>query len=448
MERNGLGRSKIEFRAEALDELIEGYTREAGVRGLEREIGSICRKVAREFAEGTRRSKRLIRAVTVRELLGKPRFQLDLKSRVSEPGVATGLAWTPVGGDILFVEATAYPGDGKLQITGQLGDVMRESAAAALSYVKTIGDGVPPDYFREHDVHIHVPAGAIPKDGPSAGITMATALASRATGRPVRADTAMTGEITLTGKVLPIGGLKEKALAAQRAGINRLIIPRRNEPDIEDIPEHLRKRMKFVLVDSEDEVHPALPGTVSPAGVLPADRMPAAPSGRRHRQADPRRAMAAKKKAAKAGAGAYAAGKAVRSNEYVQRLIQDQELRENLRSAFVSARKAYGRVNGKGPVKALDDKKVQRELKDAATSLKEAADSLRGQKKKRRKGRLLLVGLVGAGLALALSEGLRKKVLDALFGAEEEFEYTATTTPASNSGSSGTTSESEPVSAN
>jgi hypothetical protein len=158
--------------------------------------------------------------------------------------------------------------------------------------------------------------------------------------------------------------------------------------------------------------------------------------------------MAAKKKAAKAGAGAYAAGKAVRSNEYVQRLIEDQELRENLRSAFVSAKKAYGRVNGKGPVKALDDKKVQRELKEAATSLKEAADSLRGQKKKRRKGRLLLVGLVGAGLALALSEGLRKKVLDALFGAEEEFEYTATTTPASNSGSSGTTSESEPVGAN
>jgi adenylosuccinate synthase len=157
--------------------------------------------------------------------------------------------------------------------------------------------------------------------------------------------------------------------------------------------------------------------------------------------------MAAKKKAAKAGAGAYAAGKAVRSNEYVQRLVEDQELRDNLRSAFVSAKKAYGRVNGKGPVKALDDKKVQRELKDAATSLKEAADSLRGQKKKRRKGRVLLVGLVGAGLALALSEGLRKKVLDALFGAEEEFEYTATTTPASNSGSSGTTSENEPVGA-
>jgi ATP-dependent Lon protease len=254
MERNGVGRSKVEFTDEALDEIIDGYTREAGVRGLEREIGSICRKVAREFAEGSRKSKRVIRARTVRELLGKRRFQLDVKARVNEPGVATGLAWTPVGGDVLFVEATAYPGDGKLQITGQLGDVMKESAAAALSYVKTLDGGVPENYFREHDLHIHVPAGAIPKDGPSAGITMATALASRATGRPVRPDTAMTGEITLTGQVLPIGGLKEKALAAQRAGINRLIIPRRNEADIDDIPAHLRKRMQFVLVDSEDEV--------------------------------------------------------------------------------------------------------------------------------------------------------------------------------------------------
>jgi len=254
MERNGVGRSKIEFADDALDELIDGYTREAGVRGLEREIGSVCRKVAREFAEGTRKSKRMIRRPTVRDLLGKRRFELDVKTRVNEPGVATGLAWTPVGGDVLFVEATAYPGDGKLQITGQLGDVMKESAAAALSYVRSLDGDVPENFFREHDIHIHVPAGAIPKDGPSAGITMATALASAASGRAVRADTAMTGEITLTGQVLPIGGLKEKALAAQRVGINRLIIPRRNEADIDDIPEHLRKRMKFVLVDSEDEV--------------------------------------------------------------------------------------------------------------------------------------------------------------------------------------------------
>ena len=254
MERNGVGRSRIEVTPEALDVIIDGYTREAGVRGLERQIGSVCRKVAREFAEGTRKSKRVVRAKTVGELLGKPRFQPDVQRRTGEPGVATGLAWTPVGGDVLFVEATAFPGDGKLQITGQLGDVMKESAAAALSYVKSTDGGIPADWFRDHDLHVHVPAGAIPKDGPSAGITMATALASRATGRPVRSDTAMTGEITLTGQVLPIGGLKEKALAAQRAGINRLIIPRRNEADIEDIPEHLRKRMKFVLVDSEHEV--------------------------------------------------------------------------------------------------------------------------------------------------------------------------------------------------
>jgi ATP-dependent Lon protease len=259
MEQNGVGRSKIEFTDEALDLIIDGYTREAGVRSLEREIGSVCRKVAREFAEGKRRSKRTIRAATVTELLGKRRIQPDAQRRTGVPGVATGLAWTPVGGDVLFVEATAFPGDGKLQITGQLGDVMKESAAAALSYVKTAaessGDGeVNPTWFRNHDIHVHVPAGAIPKDGPSAGITMATALASRITGRPVRADTAMTGEITLTGQVLPIGGLKEKALAAQRAEINRLIIPRRNEADIDDIPAHLRKRMKFVLVDSADEV--------------------------------------------------------------------------------------------------------------------------------------------------------------------------------------------------
>ena len=254
MEHNGVGRSKIEFTPEALDAIIDGYTREAGVRSLEREIGSICRKVAREFAEETRRSKRTIRPRVVRELLGKPRFEADVQERADQPGVAIGLAWTPVGGDVLYVEATSFPGEGKLQITGQLGDVMKESAAAALSYVKSLDDGVPEGYFREHDLHLHVPAGAIPKDGPSAGITMATALASRATGRPVRSDTAMTGEVTLTGKVLPIGGLKEKALAAQRAGINRLIVPRRNEGDIDDIPAHLRRKMKFVLVDDVGEV--------------------------------------------------------------------------------------------------------------------------------------------------------------------------------------------------
>jgi ATP-dependent Lon protease len=285
MERNGVGRSKIEITDEALDLIIDGYTREAGVRQLEREIGSLCRKVAREFAEGRRRSKRVIRDKTVTELLGKRRFQPDVQRRTDVPGVATGLAWTPVGGDVLFVEATAYPGEGRLQITGQLGDVMKESANAALSYVRRnadtlTGGELPEDWFKTNDIHVHVPAGAIPKDGPSAGVTMVTALASLITGRPARSDTAMTGEITLTGQVLPIGGLKEKALAAQRAGINRLVIPRRNEPDIEDIPEHLRKHMEFVVVDSIDEVLDAALEPVEPAK-LRRDGRPRSTSARR-----------------------------------------------------------------------------------------------------------------------------------------------------------------------
>jgi ATP-dependent Lon protease len=258
VEQNGLGKSKIAFTDEALRELIEGYTREAGVRNLEREIGAICRKVAREFAEGRRKSKRTVRPKGVAELLGKRRFQPDVARRTGEPGVATGLAWTPVGGDVLFVEATSFPGEGKLQVTGQLGDVMKESAQAALSYVKRnvakLGDEVPETWFRENDVHVHVPAGAIPKDGPSAGITMATALSSLVSGRPVRSDTAMTGEITLTGKVLPIGGLKEKALAAQRAEITRVIAPRRNEPDADEFPPNLLKGLELVWVDTVDEV--------------------------------------------------------------------------------------------------------------------------------------------------------------------------------------------------
>jgi ATP-dependent Lon protease len=285
MERNGVGRSKIEFTDDALDLIIDGYTREAGVRNLEREIGSVCRKVAREFAEGRRKSKRVIREKSVTELLGKRRFQPDVQRRTDVPGVATGLAWTPVGGDVLFVEATAYPGEGRLQITGQLGDVMKESASAALSYVRRNADvltdaELPERWFKEHDIHIHVPAGAIPKDGPSAGVTMVTALASLVCGRPVRSDTAMTGEVTLTGQVLPIGGLKEKSLAAQRADINRIVIPRRNEPDIDDIPEHLRKRMEFIPVESVDEVLEAGLEPPEPAK-LRRDGRPRSAGGRR-----------------------------------------------------------------------------------------------------------------------------------------------------------------------
>jgi len=258
IDRNGLSKSKIEFSDKALELIIEGYTREAGVRQLEREIGAVCRKVAREYAEGTRKRKRAVGPKAVPELLGKRKVPRDVARRTDEPGVATGLAWTPVGGDVLFVEATAYPGEGKVTITGQLGDVMKESASAALSYLKANawrwGQSVDPEWFRVHDVHVHVPAGAVPKDGPSAGITMATALVSLVTRRPVRSDTAMTGEITLTGKVLPIGGLKEKALAAQRYGITRVIAPKENEVDYDEFPPSLKKDVEFLWVEQIDEV--------------------------------------------------------------------------------------------------------------------------------------------------------------------------------------------------
>jgi ATP-dependent Lon protease len=258
IERNGLSKSKIEFTEAALREIIDGYTREAGVRQFEREIGATCRKVAREYAEGSRRSKRTVGPKAVLDLLAKRRFQPEVLIRTGEPGVATGLAWTPVGGDVLFVEATSFPGEGKLQVTGQLGDVMKESAAAALSYVKRnvtkLGDHVAEDWFRDNDVHLHVPAGAIPKDGPSAGITMATALASLVSGRAVRPDIAMTGEITLTGRVLPIGGLKEKALAAQRADITRVIAPAHNQPDASELPANLLKALDLIFVETVDQV--------------------------------------------------------------------------------------------------------------------------------------------------------------------------------------------------
>jgi ATP-dependent Lon protease len=256
VERHGLTRSQAAFSDKALRVIISDYTREAGVRNLDREIGSACRKIARRVAEGKHKGRLTVSEPLVREFLGRARFQADTKRRTAAPGVATGLAWTPVGGDVLFVEATSMPGSGKLTITGQLGDVMRESAQAALSYVKGHTSDAA-HWFADHDIHIHVPAGAIPKDGPSAGITMATALQSLLTGRPVRADVAMTGEITLTGQVLPIGGLKEKALAAQRAGVRRIIAPKRNEADLEDIPEHLRKGLDFVWVEEVSEVYAA-----------------------------------------------------------------------------------------------------------------------------------------------------------------------------------------------
>jgi ATP-dependent Lon protease len=260
---NGLRPSQVAFDDAAVREIITSYTVEAGVRNLEREIGSVCRKLARQVAEnGGGRHRFKVGPKRVHELLGRPRVFAETKRRTADAGVATGLAWTPVGGDILFIEATSMPGSGHLTVTGQLGDVMKESAQAAVSYVRAHSAelGLPDDYFAKRDMHIHVPAGAIPKDGPSAGVTMATAVASLVTGMPVSADVAMTGEVTLTGQVLPIGGLKEKTLAAQRAGITTVILPARNEADLEDVPEELRKGMTFVPVERVEQVWKAAMG--------------------------------------------------------------------------------------------------------------------------------------------------------------------------------------------
>ncbi|MGI8414447.1 MAG: endopeptidase La [Solirubrobacteraceae bacterium] len=279
IERNGLTKSKIEISDAALRVAIADYTREAGVRNLEREIGTLCRKVARQVAEGKTR-KVTVSGKKARELLGKRKFYTETRRRTREPGVSTGLAWTPAGGDVLFIEATAMPGSGKLTITGQLGDVMKESAHAALSYVRghasVLAPGLEDAWFANHDIHIHVPAGAIPKDGPSAGITMATALTSLITARPVHEDVAMTGEITLTGQVLPIGGLKEKALAAQRYGVRCVIAPKLNEADVDEIPEHLRADLDFHFVEDISEV---LAIALEVAGGAPA-KLPARRNGR------------------------------------------------------------------------------------------------------------------------------------------------------------------------
>jgi ATP-dependent Lon protease len=263
IEQNGLERGQISISDAALRSIVEEYTREAGVRNLEREIGTVCRKVARQVAEGEVKGRRTISAKRARELLGRRRYFAEQRRRTRDPGVATALAWTPVGGEVLFVEATAMPGSGKLTITGQLGDVMRESAQAALSWVrghlKRLAPDLAQDWFATHDIHVHVPAGAVPKDVPSAGVAMATALASLVAQKPVNADVAMTGELTLTGQVLPVGGLKEKSLAAQSAGIRRIIVPKRNEGDIAEIPAHERDGLEFVYVDSvERALHTAL----------------------------------------------------------------------------------------------------------------------------------------------------------------------------------------------
>jgi ATP-dependent Lon protease len=257
IKQHGLQGEQISFEDAAIVEIAERYTREAGVRNLEREIASICRKIARRVVAGEAEKPLVLTAVRVVELLGVPHYHPQREAeRTPEVGVATGLAWTETGGEILTTEATRMPGRGKVTLTGQLGEVMQESAQAALSYIRTRAEefGIDPSFYRKFDLHVHVPEGAIPKDGPSAGITMATALASLLTGVPVRGDVAMTGEITLRGKVLPIGGVKEKVLAAYRFGTKTIVLPRENERDLSEIPEDIRKAMTFHLVGEMDQV--------------------------------------------------------------------------------------------------------------------------------------------------------------------------------------------------
>ncbi|WP_445819638.1 endopeptidase La [Bradyrhizobium sp. ISRA442] len=264
LEANGLTAEQAEIEPEALKLIVKGYTREAGVRSLEREIGKVFRYAAVQVAEGTV-AKVVINPTDISTVLGQPRFEGEIALRTSIPGVATGLAWTPVGGDILFIEATRVPGKGGLILTGQLGDVMRESVQAAMTLVKSRATqlGIEPSLFERSDIHVHVPAGATPKDGPSAGVAMFTALTSLLTNRTVRSDTAMTGEISLRGLVLPVGGIKEKVVAAAAAGLKRVMLPARNKRDYDDIPKSARDNLEFIWLERVDE---AIAAALEPAG--------------------------------------------------------------------------------------------------------------------------------------------------------------------------------------
>ncbi len=268
LKAHGLSRKMLKIGDDAILAIVRDYTREAGLRNLEREIGTICRKIARQVAQGAKRSTK-VTTDSLEGFLGHRRFRYELAEKADEVGVATGLAWTQSGGDVLFVEAILVPGKGNLTLTGHLGDIMQESARAALTYARSRAAslGAEGDFYAKNDVHIHVPAGAVPKDGPSAGITMAVALVSALTGRPVSRETGMTGEITLRGKILPVGGIKEKVLAAHRAGIKRLILPRDNERDLEDVPRHVKDKLEFAFVERIDEV---LAETLQPAKASPS----------------------------------------------------------------------------------------------------------------------------------------------------------------------------------
>jgi len=255
LEENGLADRKVKIEEDALHGIILNYTREAGVRNLEREIAGVMRKIARRVAEGDQGPFK-VKAKDLHDMIGPIRFRQEVIEQEDEVGVSTGLAWTEVGGDVLFVEAESYPGKGNLTLTGKLGEVMQESARAAVTYARANSDklGIASDFFDKNDVHIHVPAGAIPKDGPSAGVTMAVALVSAATEKPVKKDVAMTGEITLRGKVLPVGGIKEKVLAAHRAGVKKVILPEENDKDLEEVPDFVKEEMEFSFVKTVDEI--------------------------------------------------------------------------------------------------------------------------------------------------------------------------------------------------
>jgi len=284
LKATGLTAKNVTFSDDAYQTIIRRYTREAGVRSLEREIASICRKIARKVVSDGKTFSESITSEKVTEYLGVPKYRPLVAEEKNEVGIVTGLAWTEAGGELLVTEATLMPGKGKLTLTGQLGDVMQESAQAAMSFVRARADafGIPKDFNQRTDVHVHVPEGAIPKDGPSAGITITTALVSTLTNIPARRDVAMTGEITLRGKILPIGGVKEKVLAAHRAGLTSIILPRDNEKDLAEIPKNILDTLQLYLVDSMDEVlkiglvepmRPILPSESGTERPEPAERI-------------------------------------------------------------------------------------------------------------------------------------------------------------------------------
>ena len=255
IKKNGLDKRKITVSDKALAQIISGYTKEAGVRGLERKLSEICRKAAREYLDNDKKQVK-VSASNLEKYLGKVRYEINMANEKDEVGIVRGLAWTSVGGDTLQIEVNTMPGKGEFKLTGQLGDVMKESAEAGISYIRSVADvyGISPEYFKENDLHIHIPEGAVPKDGPSAGITMATAMISAITGRKVYAHVAMTGEITLRGRVLPIGGLKEKLLAAKQAGITKVLVPQKNEKDVEEISPEITKNLDIVYVEHMNQV--------------------------------------------------------------------------------------------------------------------------------------------------------------------------------------------------